>query len=158
MHAQGHNGQITIEGDWLVITRKGLGRIGHSAGDRRIPLASITAVQMRPAKALTNGFIRFTVPGSPELRGGLKNAGSDENAVLFTKKQQVEFEAVRQIIERYIARRNGMGMGMGMGQPAPATPVGQDIAAQLAQLNQLHQTGALSDAEYAAAKARLIGG
>ena len=151
MYAQGHNGQITIEGDWLVITRKGFGRIGHSAGDRRIPLASITAVQMRPAGALTNGFIRFTVPGSPELRGGMRNAGSDENAVLFTKKHQAEFEAVRQTIESYIGHRANMGMG----QPTQAGP---DLAAQLAQLDQLHQTGALSAQEYAAAKARLIGG
>jgi hypothetical protein len=48
LFAKGQNGQIAIEGDWLTIHRKGLGRAGHSKGDRRIPLRSITAVQMRP--------------------------------------------------------------------------------------------------------------
>lgn len=43
IYAKGHNGQITVDGDWLTIERKGLGRIGHAKGDRRIPLVSITA-------------------------------------------------------------------------------------------------------------------
>jgi hypothetical protein len=104
--AKGVNGQITVEGVWLTIERKGFGRIGHSKGDRRIPLASTTAVQMRPGGALANGFIKFTIPGSPESRGGLSDAGKDENAVLFTRKHQAEFDAVRGHVENYITARH----------------------------------------------------
>ena len=68
LFAKGSNGLITIDGDWLTIDRKGFRRARHSQGDRRIPLASITAVQMRPARVFTDGFIRFTVAGSPEFR------------------------------------------------------------------------------------------
>lgn len=39
---------------------------------------------------------------------------------------------------------------------AQASP-GQDISAQLTKLTELHATGALTDAEFAAAKARLLG-
>src|SRR5262245_21619744 len=106
VYAKGVNGQITVEGDWLTIERKGLGRIGHSKGDRRIPLASITAVQMRPPGALSNGFIKFTIPGSPQSRGGLGDANQDENAVLFAKKHQAEFEAVRERVESYLSARH----------------------------------------------------
>ena len=70
LYAKGNNGLITIDGDWLTIDRKGFGHAGHSQEDRRIPLASITAVQLQSARMFTNGFIRFTVTGSPELRGG----------------------------------------------------------------------------------------
>lgn len=44
---------------------------------------------------------------------------------------------------------------------APAAPVAQpanDLVAQLAQLGQLQQSGVLSQAEFDAAKARLLGG
>lgn len=48
----------------------------------------------------------------------------------------------------------GMPAGMGMpGQAAPAT----DSTAQLAQLAELHKSGALTDAEFEAQKAKIIG-
>jgi len=43
--------------------------------------------------------------------------------------------------------------------PAPAAPApGTDLTAQLQQLAQLHTAGVLSDEEFAAAKAKLLGG
>ena len=45
-------------------------------------------------------------------------------------------------------------------QPAPApapAPAGGDTTEQLAQLAQLHSSGALSDEEFSAAKAKLLG-
>jgi hypothetical protein len=42
--------------------------------------------------------------------------------------------------------------------PAPAAPAGgNDPVAQLQQLAQLHQSGALSDEEFAQAKSRILG-
>ena len=41
--------------------------------------------------------------------------------------------------------------------PPPASPPTKDLAEQLERLSQLHASGALSDAEFAAAKARLLG-
>lgn len=44
-------------------------------------------------------------------------------------------------------------------QPAPAAPVGvsDDLIVQLSKLAELHAAGALDDAEFAAAKAQLLG-
>lgn len=43
-------------------------------------------------------------------------------------------------------------------EPAPAAaPAGDDLMAQLTQLGQLHAQGILSDDEFAAAKAKLLG-
>ena len=42
--------------------------------------------------------------------------------------------------------------------PAPAPAAGPSMIDQLNQLNELHQQGALNDAEFAAAKAKLLGG
>jgi hypothetical protein len=49
----------------------------------------------------------------------------------------------------------------GYGQPPPADPgpaAGPSIADQLNQLVELHNQGALTDEEFAAAKARVLGG
>jgi hypothetical protein len=44
------------------------------------------------------------------------------------------------------------------GQSPPASTAGEpSMSDQLAQLSQLHQQGALSDAEFGAAKAKLLG-
>jgi hypothetical protein len=43
--------------------------------------------------------------------------------------------------------------------PEPqSAPAGDDLTAQLQQLSQLHNAGVLSDQEFAAAKAKLLGG
>ena len=42
--------------------------------------------------------------------------------------------------------------------PAPAAPAQSDLVAQINQLSQLHNAGVLSDAEFEAAKAKLLGG
>ena len=43
-------------------------------------------------------------------------------------------------------------------QAMPAAQVGSDVTARLASLSQLHASGELTDEEYAAAKARVLGG
>jgi membrane protease subunit (stomatin/prohibitin family) len=42
-------------------------------------------------------------------------------------------------------------------QSAPAEPAGSATVDQLKQLSELHQQGVLTDAEFAAAKAKLLG-
>lgn len=148
IEAKGVNGQVIVDGAWLTITRKGLGRVGHSRGDRRIPISSITAVQFRPPGAMSNGFVRFTMPGAPEARGGMRNSASDENAVVFTRKHTAEFERVRDAVEQFIA---------GQSAPPVASPANGGLAGQLGKLAELHTAGALSDTEYEAAKARILG-
>lgn len=150
IEAKGYNGQVTVDPQtgWVTIARKGFGRIAHSKGEHRIPIRQITAVQMRPAGPIANGFIRFTIPGAPALRGGLNDATKDEYAVIFTRKHQTEFDAVRAAVEAIIG---------GTGVPAaPAPAPGGGLTDRLTQLAELHRAGALSDDEFTAAKAKLI--
>ena len=150
-YAKGVNGQITVLGDWLTIERKGLGRVGHSKGERRILLASITAVQMRPAGSLANGFIRFTLPGSPDLRGGLKGANTDENAVIFTKKHAAEFEAIREHVELFIAAHHA-----GVRQAGGGGDGGADPMDSIRRLAELRDAGAISGEEFEAKKKEML--
>ncbi len=146
--ARGHmGGQISFDGTFVEIAKRGVAALVGASGAKRIPLASVTAVQLKPAGILANGFIQLTISGGNErtARYGRQtfDAANDENSVIFTRKQQPEFEALRDALEHAMAH----------------PPVAQlhDLSAQLAQLAQLHQAGALSEAEFAAAKARALG-
>ena len=147
LYAKGNNGLITIDGEWLTVDRKGFGRAGHSQGDRRIPLASITAVQLQPARMFTNGFIRFTLPGSPEFRGGLQNAMRDENAVIFSRRQAKGFNMIRAAVEQYITAHHADARG-GPGEP--------DIPEQIKQLGELRDQNLITHEEFEAKKAELL--
>lgn len=95
------------------------------------------------------GLNRLTIGDERRSRFGRQtmDATSDENSVVFTKSQQAQFERLRSAVEEAMAR----GFS-----PAPAPPQA-DIAGQLQRLSELHQSGALSDTEFSAAKSRLIG-
>lgn len=148
IEAAGQGGQMRFDGQYVTITREGfLARATHGRGDKKIPLTAISAVQWKPA-GLTNGFIQLSIGGADRqaAKGGrTMNAAKDENSVVFTKKQQPQFEALRAALEQAIAS-----------QHAPAAPA-PSVADELAKLAELHQQGVLSDQEFAAQKARLLG-
>jgi hypothetical protein len=80
-------------------------------------------------------------------------------------RQQTEQAAYnRQLQERFDATRRvpSPTPGGAKGPPAPAPGVagawqGQDLTTRLKELAQLHADGALSDAEFSASKAKVLG-
>ncbi|MDQ0809867.1 hypothetical protein QFZ63_001581 [Streptomyces sp. B3I7] len=147
IEAAGTGGQLAFDGQYVTITRNGfLARATHGRGDKKIPVGAISAVQWKPA-GLTNGFLQLSIGGADRqaAKGGrTMNAAKDENSVVFTKKQQPAFEALRAALEQAIANRHA---------PAPAA----SVADELAKLAELHQRGVLSDQEFATQKQRLLG-
>lgn len=151
--AKGHNGTVEFDGDFVTIHRTGFGaRLTVGKGSKRIPIGSITAVQLKPAGAFVNGFISFTMAGGTERRSKFgsqtTDAVNDENSVIITKKQMPEFENLRAGIEWELANR---------ARPAAAAPAAPDAMDQLRKLAELHQAGIVSDEEFAAKKAQLLG-
>ena len=154
--ANGHNGQVTFDGTFVTITRSGfLARATVGKGEKRLPIGSITGVQWKPASAMVNGFIQFTVPGGNEVRSHVgsqtRSAGQDENSVIFMRKQSAEFEALRAAVEQAIATRQSPPP-VYTPPPAPAP----DIAGQLQQLATLRDQGILTPQEFEAKKAELL--
>ena len=102
--AKGQNGTVHFDGRFVTIERSGFfARAINGKGEKRIPVASITAVQWKPAGAMVNGFIEFTIEGSSETRSragsATFDAGKSENAVVVTKKQSPDFETLRKAVE-----------------------------------------------------------
>jgi hypothetical protein len=151
VEVKGHNGTVVWDGTFVTIRRTGfLARASIGKGEKRIPLASITAVQWKPAGALVNGFIQFTMGGGNETRSKFgsqtTDAAKDENSVIFIKKQMAEFDALRSEIESAIVQRANPS--------APATP---DHLAQLKQLGELRDAGVLSEDEFNTKKSEILG-
>lgn len=146
---RGHNGTVTFDGTLVTIARTGfLARSTIGKGSKSIPVRQIASVQLKPAGPLMNGFIQFATPGGIERRSRFgrqaPDAVRDENSVLFTLRQQPQFEWLRATVERAIANPPATG--------APAA----DPVAQLDQLARLHAAGALTDREFADAKTNLL--
>ncbi|MFI0718433.1 DUF4429 domain-containing protein [Streptomyces sp. NPDC021224] len=154
LSAKGTNGTIHFDGQTVTIERTGFSaRVLVGGGEKRIPVASITAVQWRKA-SLATGFIQFTLAGGVERRSKPGQTGSDakrdENTVTFGARQQPAFEPIRQAIDDAIAARHAP-------QQAAAS-FGGSVADELGKLAALRQQGIISDADFEQAKARLIGG
>lgn len=145
LRATGIAGQIEADESFLTIKRDGMrAKINHGAkGDKRIPISSISAVQFK-ANRLTTGYIQFSLAGSIENRAGLLAGGNDENTVQFNKRQQPEFEAIRDHVEAIIAGRSTSG---------GAAPSAAD---EIRKLSELLRDGLLTQEEFDAQKARLL--
>lgn len=117
---EGYNGQITIDGDALLLTRQGrLAKLTFAdTTARRIPLAALSGVGFQPATRLRNGWLHFAVGGAPATELNIGTAGSEVNTVLFTHGKRERFEALHAWIAKVVAT-NVAGPG--------ACPVGEDI-------------------------------
>ncbi|MFF2385173.1 DUF4429 domain-containing protein [Streptomyces sp. NPDC058108] len=154
IEVSGQGGQIQFDGQYVTITRKGfLARATVGKGEKRLHISQIAGVQWKPAGAMVNGFIQFTVPGGNERRSAFgsqtTNAAKDENSVVFTKKQMPEFEKLRAALDAAIAAHHA--------PPAPPAAAGS-VADELAKLGALREQGLLSPEEFEQQKARLLAG
>lgn len=149
--AIGHVGYVSFDGNFITLQRTGIGRGITGKGVKRIPLQSITAVQVKPGGAVMSGFIQFTIPGGNEVRSQFgsqtADAVNDENSMVFTRQDEAPFLVLRDKIEAAMVSRN-----------APAAPVvvAPDVMGQLAQLGQLRDAGIVTPEEFEAKKAELL--
>ena len=100
MSVQGSDGMVELVSDRIVIHRSGLMNMvkygWHSK--REIPLSSISSINFRDASAMKFGEISF------EYAGRRSDGGkSQDNTVLFSKKRQPEFRALKEKIFEILA-------------------------------------------------------
>jgi hypothetical protein len=143
--ARGVNGQLELHGDKVCIKRKGLmGFLTQGLkGDKEIRLSSISSIQFKKASALTNGYIQFAFMGGKEAKGGIFQATKDENSVIFTQKQQAQFEYIKIKIEQLLN--------------APTAAQAPDDADQIAKFAILRDQGILTPEEFDAKKKQILG-
>jgi hypothetical protein len=139
--ARGQTGTVVFDGEFVTITRSGLSRLTTGRPTKRIAIADISSVEVRPAGPVVSGYIRFLFPGVGPSAAG---AANDENAVVFTKRQAPSFEDLRAAVEEAIGRR-----------PVPSHD--GSVADELTKLARLIELELLTREEFEAAKAKLLG-
>lgn len=109
-------------------------------GDVEIPIAQVSSLQYRPARALAAGRLRVRYPGDPDRGEELTVQKQQEPAILEAKA----------LIERY--QRDLLEGDRG----ERASSRGHSLADRLRTLGDLKATGLLTEEEFAAKKADLL--
>lgn len=141
----GVNGQLQLYEDKVIISRKGvLSKLtqGFFKGDKTIYLTQISGMQVKPGSMLTNGYIQFTLSGGNENTNGLLKATQDENTVMFAQKHNELVAKIKDKIEQLKRQGNGSSISS---------------ADEIRKYKQLLDEGIISNEEFEAKKAQLLG-
>ena len=100
IEAKGTNGQLTVDGNLIHITRKGFVAFANHGfdGTKTIFISKLSGTQFKECGKLTSGYIQFVFSGSEESKKGLFNATSDENTVMFDTQNEENFIKIRDYI------------------------------------------------------------
>lgn len=103
--AKGANGQLSFDGFWVEITRRGfVARVSVGKGDKRFPITSVTAIRFRPATMVTKGFVQFSLLGDTTTKGNIGELQEDENSIFCNwATQSLEIKKVVDRIEAAMA-------------------------------------------------------
>jgi len=142
----GYNGTLILT-DTMVIIKRGVKGVllggGSLRGDKSIPYSSIAAVQLKKA-GLTAGYLQLTLVGGSEAKGGLVQATTDENTIMFYASGNKKFEEAKQLIEQRIAAaRSGAGQQ-------------RSDADELAKYAELRDKGTITEEEFQQKKKQLL--
>lgn len=156
MLARGRTGRIEFDGQFVTISRTRLiSRISVGKGQKRIPIASITAVQLKPAGWIINGYIQFTLAGGNEVRARFGNqtysAALDENSVTFDFLKRKQFRELYEAVLKAIGEQTPPRVHV-------ATASGPTRLEQLTRLGELRSEGVLTPDEFEAEKSRILRG
>jgi hypothetical protein len=156
--AKGQGTTVTFDGATVTITRGVMAPGGK--GEAAFPLRLLTGVDlvMPGLTAMAGRFSLIGAGGSAQ-----RHTKRDPMSVTFTYTHRREFEALANAVREALTQVQGQAYAQpSFAQQAPAaapTPsAGQGLDAQLANLAALRASGALTEQEFAAAKAHLLGG
>lgn len=110
MEAKGVDGTLEIVGNFLKIKRAGFRAFALQGmrGDKDILISTISSIEIKPASLFTKGYIQFTFFGGQDTTQRalpLLILPRSENSVWFTKKQQPDFERIRDAIQGMLNKR-----------------------------------------------------
>jgi len=107
----GYNGTLILAENTVIIKRGVKGVLlggGSLRGEKSIPYSSIAAVQFKKA-GLTAGYLQLTLIGGSEAKGGLMQAATDENTIMFHASSNKKFEEAKELIEQRILAAKSSG-------------------------------------------------
>lgn len=139
---------VKIEGNFIRLKRKGaLNFLNHGLdGEKTIDINNMTGIQIKKANFFTNGYIQFIFMGSQESKRGVMAAATDENTVMFTKREQKMAEEIKEYIESILVNKS---------KPLVAASVSG--ADEILKYKELLDQGVITEEEFRAKKKQLLG-
>lgn len=111
IEAKGRTGRVTFDGKMVTFYREGVGAMLQGGkGSKSVPLRSIGAVHFKPGGVMANGAWGLSITGeaassraeSSKFKSA-QAAARDENAVVVTRGQNAQFEALTAAINSALA-------------------------------------------------------
>ena len=152
--AQGRNGQVHLFEDRVLITRQGFwSAITYGyRGDKEVLISEIISIGWKEP-GFTAGYIHFEyIGGQAPVRTGVfadDSIVNNENAVLFDKEHQRDFEEFRKLLEE---KRAELRKPQQVVATAAASPM-----EELKKLAELKEMGIVTEEEFEAKKKQLLG-
>ena len=81
-------------------------------GGKVIAIDQVSSTQFKKATAFINGYIQFSLQEGAEAKRGGLGAAQDENAIMFTNKQQPGFAKAKELIDLYCEAARGARTGV----------------------------------------------
>jgi hypothetical protein len=153
LEAQGVFGQkLQLLPTKIRIKRKGVQQMmTHGIkGDKEIFIDQISGIQFKQS-GVTSGYIQFSFLGGQETKQGILDGAKDENTVMFVKKHQPEFEAIKRAVEQKMHDIRSGRMQQPVQQAMP-----EDIPGQIQKLSALKDQGILTEQEFQQKKQELL--
>lgn len=142
---RGKNGTLVVYPDKVAILRDHLlARAIRRGGDREIYVRNITSIELK-RPGLTSGFLHFSHAGGRPFRDNAFSIEQDDNTITFNTGYDEYLEA-KEYVERRIEEAH-----------APPAATSGSVADELQKLAALRDQGILTDAEFQAEKARVLG-
>ncbi|WP_067838316.1 SHOCT domain-containing protein [Amphibacillus sediminis] len=139
---------VVIENGIIRITRKGLLSFATQGlkGEKSIPIKNVTAIQLKKP-GLTTGYIQFSQHGMMESKGGVFEATTDENTIIFnSKKDYAQALEIKEYIE-----------SLQQSEPASTAESTTSEADELIKFKELLDAGVITEEEFAAKKKQILG-
>lgn len=142
MIVKGMNGQVSFDDNCVVIARKGFfGAITRNE-TVRIPMERLSYIQLVKPFMLTNGYVHFVMPGSPEIND-VNQALRDSSCVVLNPKQYKHMVILKEEIELNMVRSSDESMS-------------SDVLTSLEKLASLKERGILSEKEFQKEKTNIL--
>jgi len=140
--------ELELSGDSVIIRRRGVANalaVGLQ-GDRTILISALTSIQMKPCGIFSVGYILFSYAGSRPFMGGVIEATQDPDAFIFDRSLNDQVTAFKAKVEQI----------MKDSKKTPAAYSSGTLTDELRKLAEFKDQGILSQAEFEAAKKKLL--
>lgn len=153
---EGYNGVLVLTETCVIIKREGVKPSkmgGFHRGDKMIPYSSIVAVTHRKADR-AGGYLKLTLLGGSEEKGGRMQGIWDENSIFFKRKDDSKFLQAKTLIEERITQ----GSITPDIEDNTVPPLQQDgYIEELERLADLRDKGIITEDDFNAKKSKLLG-